>query len=92
VPDRLAVTPDGLHAASAALNEHASQLIAADGAVSAGSRASSVGAATASAAIAAFSAAYAARMTDHGQSAGVAAASYTSVDDDEATDIGSVSV
>ena len=92
MPDRLAVTPDGLLAASAALHEHASQLVAADGAVSAGRRASSRGAANASEAIAAFSTAYAARVADRGQSAEAAAASYTSIDADGATDIGNVSV
>jgi hypothetical protein len=45
-----------------------------------------------SAAITAFGVAYAGRLTGRGRSAEVAAASYTTVDDDGATDIGAVSV
>jgi hypothetical protein len=92
VPDRLFVSPDGLLAASATLNEHASQLVPADGAARTGGKASSAGAASVSAAITAFSAAYGGRLTNRGQSAEVAAASYTAVDDDGATEIGAVSV
>jgi hypothetical protein len=53
---------------------------------------SSLGAAAVCAAIAAFGQVYAARLADHGQSAEAAAVSYTAVDDDGASDIGSVSV
>jgi hypothetical protein len=78
---------------SAALGEHASELAAAACAPSSTSgKASGGGAAAVSTAIAAFSQAYAARMADRGQSAGIAAASYTAVDDDGAADIGNVSV
>lgn len=93
MPDPLAVSPEGLHAASATLNEHANQVSAAAGtASSTGRKASSFGASDVSAAVAAFSQAYAARMADRGQSTEAAAASYTAVDDDGAADIGSVSV
>ena len=92
MPARLSASPDGLSAASAALNEHAGRLAVADGAVPTGGKASSVGAASVSAAIAAFSQAYAGRLADRGQSAVAAADHYTAVDDDGAADIGSVSV
>jgi hypothetical protein len=81
-----------LHAASAALNEHAAQLASANDAVAASSKPSTVGAASVWASVAEFSAAYAGRLADRGQSAGSAAGSYTTADDDGAADIGSVSV
>jgi hypothetical protein len=93
VSDPLAVSPDGLHAASTALNEHANLLAAAVGSSSSpGGKASSLGAAAVSTVVAAFSQAYAVRMVDRGQSADVAASSYMADDDDGAADIGSVSV
>ena len=92
MPDRLSVTPDGLHAASATLNEHANQIIAVNDVAPSGRKPSSVGAASVSAAIATFSSAYAARVASVGRSAEAAAGSYTSVDDGAATDIDGVSL
>ena len=87
------MSPDGLHASSVALHEHANQLIAAVGTPSSiGGKMSSLGAAAVCAAIAAFGQVYAGRLADHGQSAEAAAVSYSAVDDDGASDIGSVSV
>jgi hypothetical protein len=81
-----------LNAASAALNENAGDLRTAAIPSPTGGKASSAGAAAVSVAIAAFSQAYAGRLTDHGRSAGTAAGSYATIDDDEAADIGGVSV
>lgn len=92
MPDPLSVSPDGLNAASAALNENADNLGTAAIPSPTGGKASSAGAAAVAAAIAAFSQAYAGRLTDHGQSAGTAAGSYTTIDGDAAADIGSVSM
>lgn len=92
MPDQLRMSPDGLVAASATLREHAGELVPSDQAVPAGDKASSVGAARVTAAIAAFNAAYAGRLADHALSSEVAAASYTNVDDEGATDIRSASV
>jgi hypothetical protein len=80
-----------LHAASAALNEHANQIIAVNDAALNGRRPSSVGAASVSAAIAAFSSAYAVRVANLGSSVEAAAERYTGVDDGAATDIDGVS-
>lgn len=92
MPDPLSVSADGLRLASAALAEDASQLTVDSASAPAGTKPSSVGAASFSASIAAFSRAYAALLADHGQSTALAAGSYTTVDDDGAADIGTVSV
>jgi hypothetical protein len=93
MPDRLSVSPDGLHAASAALNDQASQLITgANGVVPVGTKPSSSGAASFAASIEAFSRAYAGRLAGRGQSAGVAASRYNTTDDGGAANISAVSV
>lgn len=80
MPDRLVVSTDGLVAASAALNEHASQLASAAG-TPGGCKPSGVGATALAASTAAFMEAYAARIAGHGQSAQAAAGSYITTDD-----------
>jgi hypothetical protein len=81
-----------LSATSRALNEQASQLVAAQGASVTCTNVSSAGAANVSAAIASFCAAYARRLANRGQSAQAAAANYTIADDGVGRDIASASV
>jgi hypothetical protein len=59
MPDRLAVNPDGLRAASTALNFNAVHVVGADAPEPAGRKPSTIGAASVSAAISAFAQAYA---------------------------------
>jgi hypothetical protein len=92
VRDRLSVAAEGLFIASAALHEHADQLVPAHGAVPVGAKASSEGATSVHAAIAAFNMAYGARLADRGQAAARAGKKYTTVDHAAADDIGDVSV
>ena len=92
MPNPLSVSPDGLNAAWAVLNENAGQLGTARMGSPAGNKASSAGAAAVTSAIAAFNLSYARRLTDHGQSARTAAGNYATVDNDGAADIGSVSM
>ncbi|MDT5284089.1 MAG: hypothetical protein QOJ20_5284 [Mycobacterium sp.] len=92
MPDRLAVNPDGLRAACAELNDHAVQIVDANGAEPTGPKPSTMGAANVSAAIAAFTQEYASRLANHGQSTGAAANSYAIVDDDDAANISAVSL
>jgi hypothetical protein len=91
VPEDLSVSPDGLHAASVELHEHARQLTT-DGVTTASNRPSSAGATRLATAIEAFTTAYAGRLVGHGRAVTLAAGSYTAVDGGAATGISAVSV
>lgn len=92
MPDPLAVSADGLHAASGRLTEQAHQVIGTNGASPTSGKPSAVGAANIHAAISTFSRAYSGLLADHGRSADVAAASYATSDEHGKANVTTVSV
>jgi hypothetical protein len=92
VVDRLCVDSEGLSAAAATLNERAGQVAGADEAGFVTGKASTNGAAGLCVSISTFCNDYGARLASHAHSAAAAAASYASVDDGGAADIGAVSL
>lgn len=90
MPDPLRVTPNGLLAASASLNELATQLSGGDADVPAGGGVLGVGGAATGVvtAAAAFDTAYGGQLGNHSQALRVAAGVYITTDHDAAGDIG----